>query len=71
MPNNATGDSSMVPAGRLIPTLQADGYTQMALDQMLLEQCQTSKRPHAAFLSVGGTMALLRTAPTALAQVLG
>ena len=42
MPNNATGDSSMVPAGRLIPTLQADGYTQMALDQMLLEQCQTS-----------------------------
>lgn len=41
MPNNATAGSSMVPSGRLIPTLQADGYTQMALDRLLLEQCQT------------------------------
>ena len=32
----------MVPTGRLIPTLRADGYTQMALDRLLLEQCQTS-----------------------------
>ena len=42
MPNNATAGSSMVPTGRLIPTLRADGYTQMALDRLLLEQCQTS-----------------------------
>ena len=63
----------MVPTGRLIPTLQADGYTQMALDQMLLEQCQTSQTngPMLRFYRWGGTMALLRTAPTALAQVLG
>ena len=30
--------SSMPATGRLLPTLQADGHWQMALDQMLLEQ---------------------------------
>jgi lipoate-protein ligase A len=41
MPDNATAGSSMVPTGRLIPTLRADGYTQMALDRFLLERGQS------------------------------